>query len=94
MSAAEITESLSGSLVSAPSKTGTALKMGVYSATKSTQNDWIIFGDFTVVTECVAYTVNTGARTAEAFTIDGSTTNKVTLTSSTTGTVSVVVWGY
>ena len=94
MSAAEITETLVGGLAPHEQTTGTGLKCGVYTATKVTQNDWVILGDFSEVKECIIYTVDTGARTAETFTIDGTTKNKVVLSSATTGAVSIVAIGY
>lgn len=94
MAAAEITETIVGGLVSgAGSKSGEGLVMGLYKATKATQNDWIIFGDFTTIEECVCYTVSTGARTVETFSVDGTAKNKVTLTSATTGAISIIVFG-
>jgi len=94
MAAAELTETLVATLGTEIKTTGTPMKCGVYSATKATQNDWVILGDFDTVVECVCYTVSSGARTAEGFTIDSTTTNKVTLTSANTGTVSIVACGY
>lgn len=93
MAAAEITETAVGGLVGSAAVSGSGLHLGIYTATKVTQNDWIIFGDFSEIKECVCYTVSTGARTAEAFTVDGTTKNKVTFTSATTGSLSVVVIG-
>lgn len=94
MAAAEITETAVGGLISgAGSNSGEGLVMGLYTATKATQNDWIIFGDFTAIKECVCYTVSTGARTVETFTVDGTAKNKVTLTSVTTGAISIIVIG-
>lgn len=94
MVAAELTESRVGALGQVVTITGKAVKVGLYTATKATQNDWVILGDFEVVLEAVCYTVSSGARTAEAFTIDTTTTNKVVLTSATTGAVSIVAFGY
>jgi len=68
-------------------------KVAVYTATKVTQNDWVVLSDFTEVKEAVVYTVSAGARTAEAFTIDGTTKNKITLTSAVTGAVSIIAIG-
>jgi len=93
--ASELTETRVGALGEVVTITGTPLKMGVYTATKSAQNDFVLLADFTDVKEVLAcYTVSAGARTAEGFTIDVTTTNKVTFTSGTTGvTVSVVAVG-
>lgn len=94
MAAAEITETLVGGVGSELKITGSSLKIGAYTATKATQNDWVILGDFTEVKEVLGcYTVSAGARTAETFTIDTATTNKVVFTTTTTGTVSLVVIG-
>lgn len=95
MVAAELTETLAGGLGSEIKTTGTPLKVAAYTADKVTQNDWVILGDFTVVTEILnCSTVSSGARTAESYTIDTSTTNKVIFTSTTTGSVSLVAIGY
>lgn len=94
MVAAEITETFVGGVAPHQQKTGQGMKCIAYTATKVTQNDWVILGDFTVVSECVCFTVSSGARTAEAFTVDTATLNKVTFTSVTTGTVSIVAIGY
>lgn len=94
VAAAEVTETLAGTLGAEVKTTGTPIKCNAYTCTKVTQSDWVILGDFTVIKEAVCYTVSTGARTAEAFTIDGTTTNKITLTSAITGTVSIVAFGY
>lgn len=92
MTAAVLTESAVGAVIG-PSNHASGLVCGIYSATKVSQNDWIIFDDFTAVKECVAYTVSSGARTAETFTVDTTTLNKVVLTSANTGAVSIIVWG-
>lgn len=84
--AAEITETLVGQAVPALN-----LKLGSYTATVATQNDWIIFGDFKEVKGVYAEIVATGA--LNPCTIDGTTKNKVVLTSATTGAVRVLVWG-
>lgn len=95
MAAAELTETFVGGVGSEIKTTGTPLKIAAYTATKATQNDWVILGDFTEVVEVLAcYTVSSGARTAETFTIDTTTVNKVILTSATTGAVSIVALGY
>ncbi len=95
MAAAELTETLVGGVGSEIKTTGTPLKLAAYTATKATQNDWVILGDFTAVSELLACaTVSSGARTAEAYTIDTTTLNKVVFTSVTTGTVSLVALGY
>lgn len=93
MVAAELTETVVGALGNVVTNTGIPLKIGVYTATKVTQNDWLILGQFTAIKEAVCYTVSSGARTAEAFTIDTTTLNKLVLTSATTGAVSVVAIG-
>ncbi len=93
MVAAELTEARVGTLGQVVTITGTPVKVGLYTATKATQNDWVILADFTSILEAVAYTVSSGARTAEGFTIDTTTTNKLILTSATTGAVSIVAIG-
>lgn len=91
--AAVITETRVGALGQVVTITGTPVKVGVYTATKAAQNDWVILGDFTTILEAIVYTTSSGARTTEAFTIDTSTTNKLILTSATTNPVSIVAIG-
>ena len=91
MAAAEITETLAGSLAGSPAKTGNRLVTGVYTATVATQNDWIIFDDFSEVKDVQASIVASGV--ANPCTIDGTTKNKVVLTSATTGAVRITVIG-
>ena len=93
MTAAVLTETAVGGLRGSPANSGAGLVCGVYSATKAAQNDWVIFDDFTAVSEVIAYTVSSGARTAEDFTVDTTTLNKVVFSSATTGALSVVVIG-
>jgi len=92
MAAAELTETLVGGPIGAgSSKTGTGLVWGIYSATVATQNDWVIFEDFTEVHHVVATIDASGA--LNPATIDGTTVNKVVLTSATTGAVTILVVG-
>ena len=92
MAAAELTEVAVGGLISgAGSTSGSGLVMGAYTATVATQNDWIIFGDFTVVKGVYAEIVASGV--LNPCTVDATTTNKVVLTSATTGAVRILVWG-
>lgn len=86
MAAAEITETLVRSAFP-----GQGLKDAIYTATVATQNDWIIFGDFSEVKGVYAEIVASGA--LNPCTIDGTTKNKVVLTSATTGAVRIRVWG-
>jgi len=92
MAAAEITETLVGGLGSEIKTTGTALKLGVYTATVATQNDWVIFGNYTKVV--AVYAVVTSSGVINPTTIDGTTLNKVVFTSASTGAVTCVVIGY
>jgi len=92
MAAAVLTETFVGGVAPHLQKTGTGLKCLSYTATVATQSDWIIFDDFTVVTNVWAEVVASGVN--NPCTIDGSTTNKVVLTSATTGAVRIIVWGY
>lgn len=95
MAAAEITETFVGGLAPHMQKTGQGLKMAVYTAPKVIQDDWVILEDFTVLVEAKCYLLTTGARAAEAHTIDTTTTNKLIFNSVTgSKTVSMVVWGY
>jgi hypothetical protein len=87
MAAAEIAETLVGGTI----VPGLGLKMASYTATVVTQNDWIIFGDFSVVKGVYCEIVASGV--LNPCTIDGTTLNKVVLTSATTGAVRILVWG-
>lgn len=91
MSAAELTETFVGSEIhnSAVKSGGSGLHSGIYSFTKVTQNDWVIFGDFSEVKAVFV----TAAGVPVNGVIDGSTKNKVTLSSSSTGAHVAVVWG-
>ena len=92
MAAAELTETLVGGVGSELKTTGTALKTAVYSVDVVTQNDWVILGDFSVVSFATATIDASGA--INPCTIDGTTTNKVVLTSATTGAATLFVVGY
>ena len=79
---AELTETFVGGPIGAGSaSSGTGLIWGIYSFTKAAQNDYVIFGDFSAV-KFVSVTVAGAAEDAD---IDGTTLNKVTLSSVTTG---------
>ena len=88
--AAEVTETLVGSVGSELKTTGRPLKVGVYTATIATTADWVIFGDFTAVTYVKANVASSGAD--NVCVIDGTTKNKVTVTS--TGATNFLVVGY
>jgi hypothetical protein len=92
MGAAEITEAFVGVVAPHQQISGQGLKCGLYTATIATQNDWVIFGDFTEVKDVFATVVATGV--VNATTIDGTTKNKVVFTSATTGAMKAVVWGF
>jgi len=92
MAAAELTEAFVGGVAPHEQKTGQGLKCLSYTATVATQNDWVILGDFTVVTNVYCEIVASGV--LNPCTIDGTTTNKVVLTSATTGDVRLIAWGY
>lgn len=87
MAAAEITETLVGGTL-APYL---GLKMASYTTTIVTQGDWVILGDFTAIKQVYCEIVATGV--LNPCTIDGTTLNKVTFTSATTGAVRFTVWG-
>jgi hypothetical protein len=94
--AAEITETLVGTAgASSPlTSTGQGLKCGIYSFTKATLGDWVIFSDFTKILYASADYVATGTYTDEGITVDVTTLNKVTFGSANTGTIRVMVVGY
>ena len=95
MVAAELTETRVGAIGQVVTITGKPVKIGVYTAAKATQADWVILGDFDVIQSAICYTVGaTGVRAAETYSVDTSTTNKLILTSATTGTASIVAIGY
>lgn len=88
--AALISETLSGSVGSELKITGQPLKVAVYTATVVTTLDWVVLSDFTKVLYAKASVASTGADNVAI--IDGTTTNKVTLTS--TGASNILVIGY
>ena len=92
MTAAVKTATLVGSVGSEIKTTGTALKSGIYTATVATASDWVVLSDYTVVSFAIATTDADGV--ANACTIDGTTTNKVVLTGTTTGATTLLVFGY
>lgn len=71
--------------------TGKGMKSASYTVTTANADDWVIFSDFTVVTNVYAELVSTGVHCA--CTVDGTTTNKVVFTG-TAGAQRVIVWGY
>ena len=94
MAAAEITETLvKGNITDGgiPYIPGQGMKMATYTATVATQNDWIIFEDFSEVQGVYAEIVASGV--LNPCTVDGTTKNKVVLTLATTGAVRILVWG-
>lgn len=91
MAAAEITETRVGSIGEVVTITGTPLKLGVYSVTVATQSDWVILSDFTEVKFATATVNATGAINGAS--IDGTTKNKVTLNSATTGAATILAIG-
>lgn len=91
MAAAELTESRVGSIGEVVTITATPLKSAVYSVTVATQSDWVILGDFTEVKFATATIDATGV--SNPCIIDGTTKNKVTLSSSTTGAATILAFG-
>lgn len=90
MAAAEITESCVGSTVgNGASASAAGLVSGVYNATIVTTADWIIFDDFAEVKYVKASVLSSGAD--NVCVIDGTTKNKVTVT--TTGATTFFVVG-
>ena len=89
-SAAEMTETfVGGSIAGGASKAGTGIVEGIYTATIVTTADWIIFGDFAEVKSVYGTVDSSGAY--QVCVIDGTTKNKVTIT--TTGASTFVVKG-
>lgn len=94
MVAEEITETRVGAIGNVVTITGTPMKVGVYTATKGEQDDWVILQDFTEVKEVLScYNVSAGARTVENFTIDAVEKNKVIFTDVSSGEISLVAIG-
>ena len=90
MTAAEKTETfVGGSIAGGASSSGTGLVWGIYSVTKANAADWVVLGDFTAVEFVSAKNDTAGAD--DPATIDGSTTNKVTLSTGTGATTLFVV---
>ena len=90
MAAAELTETFAGGVAPHRQTTGRAIKCLSYTVTTSTTGtDYITVGDLTTVTNAMAEVVATGVRNACTI-----STNEVTFTSSTTGAMRIVVWGY
>ena len=90
MTSAELTETtLGGPIGAASAVTGPGLMWGLYSVTKTNAGDYVIFGDFTKVELALARNDTAGAD--DPATIDGSTTNKVTLSTGTGATIVFVV---
>jgi len=89
MAAAEMTETAVGGPIGAGSSNSkSGLSWGVYSATIVTTLDWIIFGDFSEVKYVKASVDSSGAD--NVCVIDGTTKNKVTVTSTGATTFFVV----
>ena len=89
MAAAEMTAtSVGGSIAGGASKAGSGLVEGVYTATIVTTADWIIFDDFDVVYSVYGTVDSSGAY--QVCVIDGTTTNKVTVTTTGASTFRVL----
>jgi len=83
MTAALLTDTYVGGPIGAGSAyPGTGLVWGIYSFTKVSQNDWVVLGEFTAIKFVIVTIAGDQAENAD---IDGTTTNKVTLASATTG---------
>ena len=92
MGAAEKSETLVGvEIHNSAVKSGLGLHSGLYTVTVATQNDWVIFSDFSEVKFVHAQVSATGV--ANACTIDSTDKNKVVFTSSTTGAMVAHVFG-
>ena len=89
MVAAVKTASIQGSVGEVVTITGTPLKAGVYSITTATQNDWAILDDFTEVKFATATIDASGVASPCVI----SASNKVTLTSATTGASTILAFG-
>jgi len=91
MTAAVKTATRVGSVGEVVTITGTPLKVGVYSVTVANQSDWVVLSDFSEVKFATATIDDTGAINESS--IDGSTKNKVTLNSATTGAATILAFG-
>ena len=69
------------------------LKWGLYSVTKVTKSDWVIFGDFTTVYFASACCYGANNASAESCNIDTTTTNYVQLGGAATGVEYILVIG-
>lgn len=87
--AAETTATaVGGNIVGGGSKSGTGLVEGVYTATIVTTKDWIIFSDFAEVKSVYGTVDSSGAY--QVCVIDGTTKNKVTVTTTGASTFRVL----
>lgn len=93
MTAAELTESFLGGVAPHKQTSGRGLKTCDYQVVKAAASDWVILGDFTVVTSAQGF-FNVNQGTVEQVTIDATTTNKVVFNTATTGTLRLHVTGY
>ena len=80
-------------LDNAPSTTGTGLIWGVYNATSTENDDWVVLSEFAEIKHIACYAIATGALAKEACTIDATTTNKLVFTAGGTDAIRVFVMG-
>lgn len=71
--------------------TATPLKAGVYTVNVAAQSDYVVLSDFTEVKFATATIDATGV--INNCSIDGTTKNKVTLNSATTGAATILAFG-
>ena len=96
MAAEELTESVVGSIIGAGAgDVGTAGGMvcGIYTATCTENDDWVILSDFDTIKAVHAVTIIATVHTTEPVEIDSSTTNKVIFNAGGTDVIRMVVWG-
>ena len=87
--AAEMTATIdSGSIAGGGSKSSSGTVEGIYTATIVTTADWIIFDDFAIVKSVYGTVDSSGAY--QVCVIDGTTTNKVTVTTTGASTFRVI----
>lgn len=96
MAAAVIVETALGfPLDNAPAKVGTlqGLVWGLYNATSTENDDWVVLADFAAIKYVICRKIATGALTVEPVSIDATTANKLVFTGGGTDAIRVLVFG-
>jgi len=94
MGTVELTETYVGATITGGAVlSGTGLRWGLYSATKATASDWIVFGDFTTVYFAQACTNIDTNGSVESCNISVTTANLVQLGGAAVGAEYYLVMG-